>query len=290
MAVTLADHRGVKPTWCPGCGDFAVVASLQQAFVKLGIAPENAAVVSGIGCSGKISQYGKAYGFHTLHGRSLPVAQAVKLANRDLTVVAAGGDGDGYGIGMGHLVHAIRRNTNMTYMVMNNQIYGLTVGQASPTSGVGHKTKTTPYGNVDVPIDPLELALSQDVSFLARGFSGNPKQLAELIAEAISHPGFALIDIFSPCVTFNKINTYETFRADLKPISEVAPNHDVNDIDAATKLVRETNGMVTGVIYKSPNRPTSAEDNIYKFAKTGLATHDIAPNKAIMDKAFKYFA
>src|SRR5580693_9802892 len=170
--MVMADLKGkVDPDWCPGCGDYGVLAAVQKALVELQIPNHQVATVSGIGCSSNIPGFINTYGMHTLHGRSLPVASGLKLANHDLTVLVTGGDGDGFGIGVGHFVHAMRRNINLTYMVLDNQIYGLTTGQTSPTSRVGMKTKSSPYGNMDAPVNPISLALSAGATFVARGFS-----------------------------------------------------------------------------------------------------------------------
>ncbi|MEE8302611.1 MAG: thiamine pyrophosphate-dependent enzyme, partial [Candidatus Tectomicrobia bacterium] len=203
------DFKGkVDPDWCPGCGDFGVLNSLQRACAELGKQPHELLVVSGIGCSSNVPGYFNAYGMHTLHGRSLAVATGAKLANHDLTVVVTGGDGDGYGIGGNHFTHTARRNVDLTYVVMNNQIYGLTTGQISPTSSEGMKTKSTPFGSIEKPMNPITSAIMNGASFVARGYSADPKHLANLMKQAIQHRGFALIDIFSPCVTFNHDNDY----------------------------------------------------------------------------------
>ena len=208
------EYKGkVDPDWCPGCGDFAVLKGLQKVCSELGIMPHEIATVSGIGCSSNFPGYFNAYGMHTLHGRPLAVATGVKMANPDLTVIATGGDGDGYGIGGNHFVHTARRNVDLTYLVMNNQIYGLTTGQISPTSCVNMKTKSTPFGSVETPINPITSAIMNGATFVARGFSGDGKQLTDLMKKAIQHKGFALIDIFSPCVTFNHDNDYSFLQA-----------------------------------------------------------------------------
>ncbi|MDU2243533.1 MAG: 2-oxoacid:ferredoxin oxidoreductase subunit beta, partial [Paenibacillus sp.] len=181
MATFKEFRNNVKPNWCPGCGDFSIQAAIQRAAANVGLEPEQLAVISGIGCSGRISGYINAYGLHGIHGRALPIAQGVKLANRDLTVIASGGDGDGFAIGMGHTVHAIRRNINITYIVMDNQIYGLTKGQTSPRSGEGFKTKSTPEGSVESTLSPLEIALASGATFVAQSFSSDLKQLTSLI-------------------------------------------------------------------------------------------------------------
>src|SRR5438132_4423789 len=196
----------IPPDWCPGCGDFGVLNALFQACAELELQPHETVVVSGIGCSSNLPGFIRAYGVHSLHGRALAVATGVKLANHALTVIATGGDGDGYGIGLNHFIQAMRRNINITYIVMNNEIYGLTTGQVSPTSAHGMVTKSTPGGNLEHMLNPLALALAAGCGYVARGFSGDPGRLLKLCKAAIQHEGFALIDVFSPCVTFNKHN------------------------------------------------------------------------------------
>ncbi|MBI4050930.1 MAG: 2-oxoacid ferredoxin oxidoreductase, partial [Elusimicrobia bacterium] len=195
-----------KPDWCPSCGDYGVLSGLQKACSMLGLQPKDILLVSGIGCSSNLPGFFKSYGVHSLHGRSLPLATGAKLANPELTVIITGGDGDGYGIGLGHFIHTVRRNLDVTYIVMNNQIYGLTTGQASPTTEKGTKTKSTPEGDIENPINPMALALVSGATFVSRTFSGEPNHMADVMAKAIQHKGFSLVDCFSPCVTYNKIN------------------------------------------------------------------------------------
>ena len=226
------DYKGkVDPDWCPGCGDFGLLNAVQKACSELAILPSEMLVVSGIGCSSNFPGYFNAYGMHTLHGRTLPVATGAKLANHELTVIAVGGDGDGYGIGGNHFLHTARRNVNITYLVMNNQIYGLTTGQVSPTSSIGFKTKSTPHGNIIPPINPITLAIMAGATFVARGFTSDGKNLVELIKQAILHKGFALIDVFSPCVTYNKVNTHEFFKQRTVYLED--EDHDPTDWKAA---------------------------------------------------------
>jgi 2-oxoglutarate/2-oxoacid ferredoxin oxidoreductase subunit beta len=244
----------VKPDWCPGCGDFGVLNSLQKACADLDLNPHEVMVVSGIGCSSNLPGFFNSYGMHTLHGRSLAVAQGTKLANSDMTVIATGGDGDGYGIGVGHFVHAIRRNIDMTYIVMDNQIYGLTTGQTSPTTEKAVKTKSTPGGNLESPLSPLALSIAGGASFVARGFSGDPVHLSELFKKAIQHKGFAHIDVFSPCVTFNKTNTYSYFKQKVYKLED--EKHDPQDLEAAMKKAYEWGERIPiGVLY-AKERPT----------------------------------
>jgi 2-oxoglutarate ferredoxin oxidoreductase subunit beta len=220
-SLTLQEFKGkVDPDWCPGCGDFGVLAALQKALVDLQIQPHNVVTISGIGCSSNLPGYINTYGMHTLHGRALAVATGVKLANHDLTVLVTGGDGDGFGIGGNHFMHTMRRNVDLLYIVMDNQIYGLTTGQTSPTSRVGMKTKSMPFGNIEAPVNPISLALAAGATFVARGFSGEQKHLTELIKQGIQHKGFSFLDVFSPCVTYNHDNTYQWFRPRVKKLED----------------------------------------------------------------------
>ncbi len=231
--LTIADTKGkADPDWCPGCGDYGVLAALQKALVELQIPLHEVVTISGIGCSSNLPGYINTYGMHTLHGRSLPVATGMKLANHALTVIVTGGDGDGFGIGGNHFVHTMRRNVDLLYIVMDNQIYGLTTGQTSPTSSVGMKTKSMPFGNVESPISPISLALAAGCTFVARGFSGEQKHLTELIKLGIQHRGFSLLDVFSPCVTYNHDNTYQWFRPRVKKLED-DPTYDASDWIAA---------------------------------------------------------
>src|SRR6266852_4911935 len=221
--MVMADLKGkVDPDWCPGCGDFGVLAAVQKALVELQIQKHEVATISGIGCSSNFPGFIDTYGMHTLHGRSLPVASGMKLANHGMTVLVTGGDGDGFGIGAGHFVHTMRRNLDLTYIVMDNQIYGLTTGQTSPTSRIGMKTKSMPFGNVENPVNPVSLALAAGATFVARGFSAEQKHLTELIKQAVQHKGFSFLDVFSPCVTYNHDNTYQWFRPRVKKLEDDA--------------------------------------------------------------------
>ena len=272
---TMKDFRNkIKPNWCPGCGDFAVQAAIQRAAANVGLEPHNLAIVSGIGCSGRISGYVHAYGFHTIHGRSLPVAQGLKMANRELTVLASGGDGDGFAIGLGHTMHAVRRNIDITYIVMDNQVYGLTKGQNSPRSAQGFiNTKYSPKGSIETALAPLEMALAAGATFVAQSFSSNLKQMTMIIEEGMKHKGFSIINVFSPCVTFNKMNTYEWFMENIVDLDEIPDYDSSNRVMAMTKLM-ETNGMLTGLIYQNKD-VTSYEDRVLGFAKESLSKQDL---------------
>jgi len=257
--VTAKDYKGrVHADWCAGCGDFGVLSSLQQALAELGLEPHKVAVVSGIGCSSNLPGFINTYGMHTLHGRSLAVATGLKLANHELTVVCTGGDGDGYGIGGNHFVHTMRRNMDLTYIVMDNQIYGLTTGQISPTSIKGMKTKSTPHGSVENPINPIPMAIVGGATYVARGFSKKPKHLIELIKGGIQHKGFALIDVFSPCVTYNHENTYEFFQERVKILEE--QGHDPTDFHAAIeKGFKWGDEIPIGLFWKRTDLPALHE-------------------------------
>jgi len=209
---TLEDYKGRTPAWCPGCGNFGILNTFKEAVLELGIEPHQFTIVSGIGQAAKLPHYLKCNTFNGLHGRSLPVATGLKLANHEMTVIAVAGDGDCYGEGGNHLLHAIRRNIGVKLFVHDNQIYGLTKGQASPTSMEGIKTKNQPLGVFSEQLNPMALAIALDCSFVARGFAGDTEHLKGLIKEAMGHKGFSLVDILQPCVTFNKINTYEWYR------------------------------------------------------------------------------
>lgn len=254
------DYDANKPTWCPGCGDFAVLAALKRALVTLDIDPKDLVIVTGIGCSSRISGFLKCYGFHGVHGRLLPVATAIKLVNPKLTVIGAGGDGDGYAIGMSHLIHTARRNVDITYIIMDNQIYGLTKGQASPTSVPGFVTGTTPYGLKERPVDGVVLALLNGATFVARGFSGDMKRLPELIIKGIEHKGFSFVDILSPCVVFNRFNTYEWFKERIHSIEEDEDYNPKNREWAINKAV-SSEGIPVG-IFLEERRDTFEEDTL----------------------------
>ncbi|MBB3109473.1 2-oxoglutarate ferredoxin oxidoreductase subunit beta [Paenibacillus phyllosphaerae] len=287
MATFKEFRNNVKPNWCPGCGDFSVQAAIQRAAANVGLEPEQLAVISGIGCSGRISGYINAYGLHGIHGRALPIAQGVKLANRELTVIASGGDGDGFAIGMGHTVHAIRRNLDITYIVMDNQIYGLTKGQTSPRSAEGFKTKSTPEGSIESTLSPLEIAMSAGATFIAQSFSSDLKQLTALIEAGLNHKGFSLINVFSPCVTFNKVNTYDWFKENIVNLNEF-PDYDPSNRMAAMNKIMETNGMLTGLIYQNKERK-SYENLIAGFQEQGLANQDIQLSQDQFEKLLAEF-
>jgi 2-oxoglutarate ferredoxin oxidoreductase subunit beta len=274
--ITMADLKGrVDPDWCPGCGDFGVLAAVQKALVELQIPNHQIVTVSGIGCSSNFPGFIETYGMHTLHGRSLPVATGLKMANHELTVLVTGGDGDGLGIGGNHLTHTMRRNVDLTYIIMDNQIYGLTTGQTSPTSRLGMKTKSTPHGNIEGPINPITMALAAGATFIARGFSGEQKQLTELIRQAIQHKGFSFLDVFSPCVTYNKDNTFQWFRPRMKKLEDDAA-YDASDWMAAMeKSTLWGEEIPIGKFYERTDLPSldQAEPVLKDGPMVGRAAH-----------------
>ena len=232
MEVVRESYKGkIDPDWCPGCGDFSVLAAIEKTLTEMGVQPHQVVTISGIGCSSNLPGFINTYGMHTLHGRALAVATGVKMSNHELTVLVTGGDGDGFGIGGNHFLHTMRRNVDLTYIVMDNQIYGLTTGQTSPTSVVGMETKSTPEGNLENPINPIPLAMAGGATFVARGYSGKQSHLVEVLKQAIEHRGFSFVDVFSPCVTYNLDNTYKWFRPRIKFLED--EGHDSTDFHAA---------------------------------------------------------
>ena len=254
--LTVKDFKGkVDPDWCPGCGDFGVLTALKQALAELNLHPHQVMTISGIGCSSNLPGYVSTYGMHTLHGRALAVATGAQLANHDLKIIVTGGDGDGYGIGGNHFIHSMRRNVDLTYIVMNNQIYGLTTGQISPTSTKGMKTKSTPTGSAENPIFPVSLAIAAGATYVARGYTGQVKHLVDLIKGGIQHKGFALIDAFSPCVTFNLDNTHEFFKHRTKKLEDMG--HDPTNFAAAIQKSYEWGDEIPiGLFWKRDDLPT----------------------------------
>ncbi|MFQ5512492.1 MAG: 2-oxoacid:ferredoxin oxidoreductase subunit beta [Candidatus Krumholzibacteriia bacterium] len=245
----------ITPIWCPGCGDFGDLAAFTQAMAAMEVDPKDLVIVSGIGCSGRFSHFVKCYAYHTAHGRAVPTAVGVKTANPDLHVFVVGGDGDGLSIGGGHLPHAARRNPDITYLLLDNSIYGLTKGQSSPTSPLGMVTRTSPFGMQDPPLDPVLMFLSYGFTFVARAFSSNVKQLSRLLTEAVAHKGFSIIQLISPCPTFNQVVTFDFMKANVADIPE---DHDPGDLDAAFRLALDKERVNTGIFYRT-EAPTLEE-------------------------------
>ena len=274
--VTLEEYTGIEPAWCPGCGNFGILKAVNKAFVELGLKPHQILMVSGIGQAGKLPHYSRTNVFNSLHGRALPPAIGAKLSNHELTVIVAGGDGDGYAEGGNHFMHALRRNHDITYLVHNNQIYGLTKGQASPTSDAGFITKTTPDG-ADPPMNPVRLAVADGATFVARGFAGDVEHLAGIIKEGIRHKGFSFIDILQPCVSFNHKNTYQWYRERVYKLED--ENYDSSDMRQVRAKVEEWGDRIpTGILYREKRE--TFEEKYIALKKGPLAKQDIEPARA----------
>jgi 2-oxoglutarate ferredoxin oxidoreductase subunit beta len=253
---TLDDYKGRTPAWCPGCGDFAILKTFKDAMVDLGLEPHAFVIVSGVGQAGKFPHYLHCNTFNGLHGRTLPVATGIRLSNHRMTVMAVAGDGDCYGEGGNHLIHAIRRNANVKLFVHDNQIYGLTKGQSSPTTMEGMVTKTQPFGVFSEQLNPLALAVALDCSFVARSFAGDAEHLKSMVKEAVQHNGFSLVDILQPCVTFNKINTYKWYK---ERVYQIEPGHDPeNRIEAFRRALEWGDRIPIGILYRN-HRPLLEE-------------------------------
>ncbi|MFQ6054207.1 MAG: thiamine pyrophosphate-dependent enzyme [Candidatus Bathyarchaeia archaeon] len=264
--VTMQELATPEPnTWCPGCGNFGILMAMKRAIIQLGLEREKVVAVTGIGCHGKMTNYIKVNGVHVIHGRVLPAAIGIKLANRDLTVIGFAGDGDAYNIGMGHLPHTARRNPDITYVVHNNLIYGLTTGQASPTSRRGHRTRSTPRGVFELAVNPLAQAQAGGATFVSRGYAGDVRHLTELFKQAISHPGFALVDVLQPCVAWNRVNTYEFYKERVYKLEET--DHDSTDPMQAYERAMEWGDRIPiGVFYRVV-RPVYGEN--FPFLEEG---------------------
>ena len=270
-------------TWCPGCGNFAILMTVKQALAELHIPREDTVAVTGIGCHGKFTDYINVNGIHTIHGRVLPVATAIKIANHSLKVIGFAGDGDAFNIGIGHFPHAARRNVNMTYVIHDNLIYGLTTGQTSPTSKQGFITKTSPRGEWSIAISPLTQALTAHASFVSRTFAGEPQHMKQVLMQAIQHEGFALVDVLQPCVSWNKVNTYQFYRERVYKLED--ENHDTGDWNKAYSKAEEWGERIPiGVFYRE-DRP-SYEKNFPALEKGPLVDQPLERN---MDVLFKEF-
>jgi 2-oxoglutarate ferredoxin oxidoreductase subunit beta len=263
-------NTGQRPVWCPGCGNFAIWNSIKKALAESEISPHKTSLVSGIGCSGKMINHVRAYGVHALHGRTLPVATGIKMANPEMTVIVNGGDGDGYGMGAGHFIHAIRRNIDLTYIVHDNRVYGLTTGQASPTAERGTPSKSTPFGVVDAQMNPLKIALSAGATFVARSYSGASEHLAEMIHLAIAHKGFAYIDVFQPCVTFGGDFKYEYYDDKVYKLE----GNDTSCYATAEQLASETEKLPLGILYQT-ERPSYVDEHPEISTSEGVVKKDV---------------
>ena len=260
-----------NPTWCPGCGNYGILGALKGAITELDLAPHNVLIVAGVGCHGHEPQWVNTYGFQTIHGRTLPLAQAAKLANHELTVIAVAGDGDCLDEGMSHFIHACRRNIDMTLLVHNNGVFGLTTGQTSPTSGKGFVSKSTPFGSPEQPVNALALALEAGASFVGRGFAGDPKHLQELVVKAIKHRGFSLVEIFQPCVVWNKVNTYDFWRQNTYKLE--GAGHNSSSREAAWRKSHEKEPWPLGVLYQTTTQMFT--DHLPQIAKQTLVKQPI---------------
>lgn len=269
--VKMADYAGMTTAWCPGCGNFGILTALKRALVELEMEPHRVLMVSGIGQAGKLPHYTRGNVLNVLHGRTLPTAAGAKIANPELIVIAVGGDGDGYGEGGNHFIHSVRRNHDITYLVHDNQVYGLTKGQASPTSDLGFVTKTTPQG-ATTPMNPMALAVAMDGSFVARGFAGDVEHLSGLIKVAIQHKGFALIDVLQPCVVFNHKNTYAWYRERVYRLEESGYNPD-DRLAAFEKALEWGERIPIGVIYKQER--VTFEEQLPALGKGPLAGQNV---------------
>lgn len=283
---TKLDYHLEDPTWCPGCGIYAIFETLKSAVVSLEIEPEKLVIVTGIGCHGRLSNYFKAYGFHGLHGRVLPVATGIKLSNPELHVVAVSGDGDAYSIGMGHFIHSLRRNISITYLVVDNRLYALTQGQTSPTCSLGFVSKSSPYGSKEYPLDGPQLALAAGGTFIARGFSGEPSHLAALIEGGMRHKGFALIEVLSPCVTQNKVNTYEWFKKNIYHLEEDS-SFDPRDKRKAWERASAEGKIPVGLIYREEK--SSFEELVLPDREKPLVFNDLKININRFERILKRY-
>jgi 2-oxoglutarate ferredoxin oxidoreductase subunit beta len=273
--------------WCPGCGNYAILRTLKQALAELEISPANLVLVSGIGQAAKAPHYFKTNVFNGLHGRALSPAVAIKAANPSLTVIAESGDGDMYGEGGNHFLHTIRRNPDITNIVHNNMVYGLTKGQASPTSQIGFKTPVQVNGVFLEPFNPLAVAIALDASFVARAFAGDIEQTKEILKKAITHKGYALVDIFQPCVTYNKLNTYQWFRDNTYYLDDSFDPHNRSE---AFKRAIETDKLPLGIFYVNTSKKTF-EENISASAltKTNKPLYEYEPDVRKLSDFFERF-
>ena len=273
MVTPLELKTRVKIQWCPGCGNFGILTAVKAAISEVGLEKHNTVLVSGIGCSGKTPQYVDTYGFEGIHGRILPVATGIKLSNHKLTVIGHGGDGDGYGIGMGHFMHALRRNIDMTYIVHDNQIYGLTKGQYSPTSDKGFSTKSAPGGAIEEPVNPMVIAIASGATFVSRGFVGELDHLKKIIIQAIKHRGFALVDILQPCVSFNYKNTYKWYKERTYKLEDLKDYNPEDKKIALEKAFEWGDKIPIGVLYKETR--STYEDFLPQIKNTPLVEQKI---------------
>jgi 2-oxoglutarate ferredoxin oxidoreductase subunit beta len=278
----IKDFHLLDPTWCRGCGLFSIFSGLKKVSASLQLEPEQMVIVTGIGCHGRLNNYFNAYGFHTLHGRALPVAAGAKISNPELSVIVVSGDGDTYSIGLGHFIHAVRRNIDLVHIVVDNRLYALTKGQTSPTSDWGYVSSSTPEGSKVMPLNGPELALVSGGTFIARGFAGNPKHLASLLQKAIEHKGFSLVEVLSPCVTHNKLITYEWFKKHIYYLDE-EPGYNPRHKKEAGAILSRRDKIPVGLFYKEKRDPF--EDLVLPSKKPLVSTDlhvDVSKMKEII--------
>lgn len=266
-------NTSAKPNWCPGCGNYGIQTALKKALLKSELEPHQVVLVSGIGCSSKIPHWVNVYGLHGLHGRSLPLAAGIKLANSDLTVIAEGGDGDGFSEGIGHFIHACRRNINLTYIVHNNGVFALTTGQTSTTGKQGFISSSTPSGSIEIPFSPTALAITSGATFVAVGYSGDTMQLSDLIVEGIKHSGFSLINIMQVCVSFNPEKSYKWYKERVYKLE--SENYKSTDRNKALNLAltHDEDRLPTGILYQ--HKQAVYEDSLPQIKELPLVKHDI---------------
>ncbi|MBP6979632.1 2-oxoacid ferredoxin oxidoreductase [Candidatus Curtissbacteria bacterium] len=279
MSITQDFDSGCFPNWCAGCGDFGIWAAIKSALVKLNIAPHEVTLVYGVGCHGHMVNFMHAYGFEGLHGRPVPVAVGAKIANHTQHVIVVAGDGDTYGEGLNHLLAAMRGNHDITVIIHNNGVYGLTTGQSSPTATKGYQSKSTPEGVIETALNPLALAVISGATFVSRGFAGDITQLTDLIVEGINHKGFSLVDALQPCVTFNKINTYQWYREKIVKLQDLG--HDFENVQEAIKIAMQDDPIATGIIYKTLK--STYESELRQLDKGTLVTKPVSTPHNLLD-------
>lgn len=285
---TPRDYKNtIVPNWCPGCGDYGIQNAIAAVCSQMGWANEDITLISGIGCSSRIGGYQYCYGAHTTHGRALPFAQGIKCANKDTHMIVCSGDGDSYAIGLGHAMHAMKRNMDMTYLVFDNQVYGLTKGQTSPASSKGFVTKTTPDGNPLTPLDAPSMAIAAGATFVAQTYAVDMKTMTEIIKAAVLHRGFSYVNIFTPCVTFNRFNTFQWYNEHLKKLDDLRTSYDRTSKAEAFSLLAETDGLVTGILYEEKEAVPFGD--IVPSSDVALMDHVEKPSDALFAELCKEF-
>jgi len=280
--ITMQDFSGYTPTWCPGCGDWGIGIAIKSALAQMGLSPSDVGVVFGIGCSGNMNDFLNAYAIHGLHGRAIPTAIGYKLANHKMPIIVVAGDGDCYGEGGNHFLHACRGNHDITVIIHDNRVYGLTTGQVAPTAMKGALSKSTPYGLIESPIDPLGLALTQGATFISQSFAGDAQHMISMIKSAINHKGFSLVNVLQPCVTFNKINGYQYYR---KRVYKLIDNK-VNNKDRAMKIIQdiEKEKYPLGIIYQ--NQQSSYHEQLPQLTKQTLIKNEKFVDFKLIERDF----